>query len=361
MYSSLRSALSHYAGAKVSWNQLVLEAERQGVAPLLYKHVNAIDFALPDRNARRLLQSLFLRSRYANGIRNTAGSEILAAFQREDIAVLPVKGIALCHLAYSATELRPMRDIDLLVKKVDLAKAEQILLELGYRPDDVHDITTDYYHLVPLTRTIDGLPVSIELHHNLLPFHPLYPLWPLEKSYPTAMTFSINEHQARTLSLEDSLWYVYLHGFRAPLTYEEFRFVHVADIITIVERYLDRIDWRRVRSEFPQLLNILSRFHFLTPWQDQVVNRLGLPIGVRTDQPGMPYRGWPQRRLKTVKTIELAKLIKHTLWPSQWWVQVYYGHLLWSDYMKMRLIEHPRTLWRWFKVYWHSYFRNSTN
>jgi hypothetical protein len=360
MYSGLNQALTTFQDRGLSWESLIQEAEKQGISPLLYRHIRAIDFAVPDK-ARRMLQGLFLRSRQSNIIRNRAAAEILNCFSLEGIDTLTVKGIALCNFAYSEAGLRPMRDIDLLVREADLERSEKILSDLGYLPDADHNIPDDYYHRVPMSRTIDGLPLSIELHHNLLPFHPQYPLWPLEKSYDTAMEFKINGITARTLCLEDTLWYVYLHGFQAPLTYESFRFIHVADMVSLVEKYLDTVNWQAVRKNVPTLLNVLSRFHYLTPWQDSVAAQLELDIGKRPGGTGLPFRGWPKRRLTAARKTGLLQLTKDTLWPSQWWMQVYYGHVRGGGYWKARLVEHPRQVWRWAKAYRHLRLQNVTD
>ncbi len=357
MYASLQQSLANYAAAQPAWENLVHEAERQGIAPLLYKHISEIGFPLPDA-IRRMLVALHLRSRRASSVRNIAISEILAAFRQEEIELLLVKGIALSHLAYGSPAYRPMRDIDLLTRKADLAKAERTLLDLGYQPDNIHDIPSDYYHLAPLTKSIQGLAVSIEVHHNLLPFHADYPLWPFEKSSETAQTFYIDQHLAQTLNLKDSLWYIYLHGFRAPLTYEEFRFIHVADIVNLVEGFHESIKWPELFSEYPALRTLLVCINHLTPWQEQQAALLEPDGTDRPSRPGSPYRGWPLRRLKTVRISEMSGLARETLWPSQWWLQLYYGVLDGPGYLKARFFDHPRQLWRWIKAYWYRFYRN---
>lgn len=359
MYASLQQALGQHSQEQGSWPALVMEAERQGVAPLLYKHLGALEYTLPE-DARRMLQALYLRSTRSNSIRTSAIVQILRDFLSENIDVLLIKGIALSHFVYGSPGYRPMRDIDLLVKKDDLQKAEKTLLDLGYRPDRDHDIPDDYYHLVPLTKTIEGLPVSIELHHNLLPLHAHYPLWPYEKSSPSAITIPIGQTSARTLSLEESLWYVYLHGFRAPLTYEAFRFIHVADIVNLVERYGDRIDWERISRQHPSLYTLLGCIHQVTPWPADVADRLELNVLQRPTRPGIPYRGWPKCHLKTAKSSGSGylQLVRDTLWPSQWWLQVYYGNHGWHHDLKARFVDHPRMLWRWIKAYWYKWYRH---
>lgn len=357
MSAELISALAVLPNREDSWEHLIHSAEQHGIASLLYKHIRDIDFQIPEAS-RRLLQSLYLRNRMSSRIRNKAVVEIINAYQFEGIDVLLVKGIALCNFVYSETGLRPMRDIDLLVKKSDLKKAEKVLLDLGYIAAQHHAIPHDYYHLVPLEKKIDGLPVGIELHHNLLPFHPQYPLWPLEKSYGHAREIEIDGTCAKTLSLEDTLYYVYLHGFQAPLTYEPYRLMHVADIVSLVEKYLSDLNWSHIQIEASTLINSVSRFHFLTPWSDSVLTQLRLDVRKQPRGVGHAFSGWPLQKIKDEKPCNIPMLLKETLLPSRWWLQVYYGHLHGRSYWKARCFDHPRTLWRWVKVYWFAYLKN---
>lgn len=356
MYEMLDAALSAYTSRQLSWESLVHEAEVQGVAPLLYKHLEYLGFTLPDGH-HRILRSLCQRCRLSNQIRNSAIVETLSYFKQEKIDTLLVKGIALANFVYTDPDLRPMRDIDLLVRKNDLERAESILLERGYRQKQDHDIPEHYYHLPPLVKTIDGLPISIELHHNLLPLDPAYPRWPLEKCYETGRPISIEGFETVSLNLEDHLYYLYLHGFCSPLTYEKFRYVHVADIVSLTEKYYQRIDWDQVHAQFNGLPSLLSRFHFITPWQDEIIRDLKLDINRAPSRPGVGYQGWPLHKIKDGSIKELLMLIYETLYPSQWWTQVYYGHISGMDYLKVRFFIHPRAIWRWIKSHIHHRFQ----
>ncbi len=355
MYSSLAQALARFSATRGAWDELFCEAERQGIAPLLHHHLKTLDFVVPDRAARRQLQGLFLRTRRANEIRRAAIGVIVSAFQDESIDCLLVKGIALGSFVYRDPAHRPMRDIDLLVKNDDATRAEQLLFDLGYHTEREHDIPADYYHLPPLCKTIDGLPVTIEIHRNLLPLHRHYPRWPLERSYPSAMSIDIDGLEAQTLSLEDTLGAVFLHGFRAPLTYEPFRLVHVADIVSLVESRCGAIDWSVIRADFPGLQASISRFHTLTPWQDFVISELNLPVHDHYSSRPDAYHGWPRQRIRSAKAHGLLALLGQTLLPSRWWLQVYYGQLGGLRLLKTRLLDHPMQLLYWARVYWHAY------
>uniref|UniRef100_UPI004055C2CA nucleotidyltransferase domain-containing protein n=1 Tax=Candidatus Electronema sp. TaxID=2698783 RepID=UPI004055C2CA len=332
------------------WNLLLHEAEREGMAPLLHKHLGAVGWGggAPEP-FRRALQSLRLRSRHASGIRSRAAAEIISTCAAEGIDLLAVKGIALAGAVYSEPGLRPMRDIDLLLRHEDAARAEALLLSLGWQQEAGHDIPPDYYHLPPLVKTMDGLPVTVELHRNLLPLHARCPRWPLEKSWPSSRPVAIGGAACRTLSWEDTLRSVYLHGFQAPLSYEPFRLIHAADLVTLAAKFLDEIDWEQARAEEPALSAALSRLHFLTPLPDRVISRLRLDISRKPAGIGLPYSGWPLRKLAETRRSGLLRLALDTIWPPEWWLQVYHGHLSGLPYWRARLIEHPRMVWRWFK------------
>ncbi|OGR19883.1 MAG: hypothetical protein A2X81_04085 [Desulfobacterales bacterium GWB2_56_26] len=349
MYRLLHVRLHDFAGRN-SWEILIDQAEHHGLAPLLFKHAQAAGFPLPQK-IRRVLQSLALRHRQASRIRNEAVAALLRLCLAEGIEVIAAKGIALANSIYSDPSLRPMRDVDLLAGESDLPKMTAILTELGYVREARGDIPEDYYHLVPMVRTIEGMPISVEVHRNLLPYHPEYPPWPFARSRDASLPVTIGGVSARTLCLEDLLLHVYLHGFRAPLTYEPYRLIHLADIVTLVEQHLIQIDWNRVRDDFPTVRQVLSSFHCLTPWSDDVVQRLGIDITLMPHQPGEQYRGWPRRRLHATKLHELPGLLRDTLMPSPWWMQVYYGCLPDQGLLRARWLDHPLMLYRWFKAY----------
>jgi len=100
--------------------------------------------------------------------------------------------------------------------------------------------------------------INIEIHHNLLPLLPGFPLRPLESLIGATIPFELDGVQALSLGYEDMLWHLYQHGFGMPLSYGAFRFMHAADMITLVEKELEQIDWQTVHTEHPKITNILT-------------------------------------------------------------------------------------------------------
>jgi len=355
MYEMLGKEVEAYIDRQFCLKTLIQQAERQGVAPLLYTHISAIDLTLPG-GQHRILRSLYQRSRYANQKRNRVMTEILAAFNAEGIDVFLVKGIALANTVYEEGGLRPMRDIDLLIRKTDVESACSTLAEHGFSLEPDHQIPHDYYHLPPMHKRVNGLPVSIELHHELMPRQASYPVWTYDSFSHAPRSFPLGGKTAFTINLEASLYYLYLHGLKAPLTYEPFRLIHVADLISLTEMYCGEINWDQLKAMFPRYKTVFSQLHFISPWRDEHIKKLQLEIPAPPRTPPQPYHGWPLVKIKETPPGKLPKLLKETLLPSPWWLRTYYGHAVGLSYYKALFFEHPRTVWRWIKTYTQAYF-----
>jgi hypothetical protein len=60
-------------------------------------------------------------------------SKMLQAFQEENLLAIPLKGIALIESLYPNPAIRPMTDVDLLIKPEDFNRVKGILERAGYR------------------------------------------------------------------------------------------------------------------------------------------------------------------------------------------------------------------------------------
>ena len=69
---------------------------------------------------------------------------ISMAFEQADINLVPIKGLALLGDIYTQMPIRLMTDIDLLVKEVDLPKAEALFCDLGYRKE-MYGLKEEYW------------------------------------------------------------------------------------------------------------------------------------------------------------------------------------------------------------------------
>lgn len=74
---------------------------------------------------------------------------------------------------------------------------------------------------------------------------------------PTAQSFTVGSVTAWTLGREETLWHIYRHTFCMPVGYEPLRLIWVADLISLVEAWVDVLDWEQVRWQYRAAWNVL--------------------------------------------------------------------------------------------------------
>jgi len=332
------------------WDDLLHQAEQQGMGPLLHRHLGAIEGELPTTFLRGL-RFLSLRHQQANVLLMKSLHHVLSLLETAGIPSLVLKGAALCQTLYPEVGLRPMRDIDLLLAKEDVHYAHALLQKKGFLATAA-DISEDHFHLPPLYQKVDGMQVCVELHHGLFPDDPPYykPLF-FAELYQNALVFEVEGMMAYTLAAEEMLWHLYQHGFHAPLTYEPFRLISVADVVSLTEDNVEEIDWEKMAAIYPQLFRVLPLFHYITPWNDTVLTKI--PSSKRASPTGVsePFQGWPRLKLVRQREKGLLEIMRHTFFPSHWWLMLYYGNRGLFFIIWCRLIWHPMHILRWMKIY----------
>ena len=318
--------LRRHAQAGPDWDAVPIYAEAHGLVPLLYAHLQAAGVTLPP-HAKQQLQGYYVQHAHATRVRAQVLADILERFKAAEIDVLVLKGAAIAHLIYPQPVLRPMRDIDILVRAADVYRAYALLPEIGFMPPlgAHHGLGPDHHHLTAIKRVTDGFSVSLELHHalhlNEIGREPPR----FETFAPTAQHFMIGSSSAQTLGREEMFWHLYRHTFCMPVGYEPLRLIWVADLISLVEAWADTLDWERVRREYQAAYRILPLLHRLSPWSDAILERLRLPVAHLPRITSLGYQGWPRYTLAQQRTKGLLGILHDSIFPSPWWLRLYYG------------------------------------
>ncbi|WP_169829151.1 nucleotidyltransferase family protein [Tsuneonella mangrovi] len=153
----------------VGWEQLAALASEQRVTALLAQALANVEdeLAVPPAVARQMDEQVE-RERLYTLNQSLALVRMLALLADAGLEPICLKGVRLAHLDYPRPELRPMRDLDLLLEPADAERAQELLLASGrYKIADgrpAYGIEASH-QLPPLVDT--ERKVMIELHHRL--------------------------------------------------------------------------------------------------------------------------------------------------------------------------------------------------
>lgn len=233
-------------GSAIDWSAVLQEAVTHEVEPLLDVRLRAAGAAVAAPH--QVLQELHVRSccqALSNRQLFAELAPVLSALTAAGIPVIVLKGAMLAEVVYRNESVRPMGDVDLLVRAADVRETGRVLVNLGYRAGAPSENAPDYathHHVNPYHKR--GA-VPIEIHRSIVPL--IGPVQvDLEGMWGRARPARIAGIDVLALSAEDLLLHLcvhvaYNHGFQVPLR-------ALYDIAATVGHYRQEIDWRRFRT-----------------------------------------------------------------------------------------------------------------
>ncbi len=173
-----RDGLAQALAVGPDWAWLTDLAERHGLRPLLYRHLDAV---APERVPRQTLVDLWThheRRALTNRLMADELLRVLGALDSAGIQALPYKGPALAASLYGDLALREFGDLDILLRPHQVLAAKAVLQAHGYHP--LYDLTPAVeaaflasraqYHLVMVHGESS---ISVELHWMTDPDFPV--------------------------------------------------------------------------------------------------------------------------------------------------------------------------------------------
>jgi len=218
------------------WQAVVAEADRHGLVPLLQHRLQrrfpAEQVPPP---AKGFLQRGHRACAVKNFLRFRALAPALAGLAQAGIPVIVLKGAYLAVMVYENMSLRPMSDVDLLLRPEDVLRADPILAQAGFQRQELAATLAqglNEFHY----RQRSGQ-VQLEAHWEL--YAPDYPFrFDLEGMWRTAVPVKIAGAEALAFAPEDQLIHLASH---AAIHRFEFGLRSLADLAEVVARR--RIDW----------------------------------------------------------------------------------------------------------------------
>ncbi len=287
--------------ANADWTWISASARRHRLASLLFEGVRrlALQKCVP-QPVWRSLESAY----YTNLVHNfhlfEHAQTLIKMARKGGVPLVLLKGASFAGWLYPSPALRPMGDLDILVRSEDLAYVAHLAKELGYQSHQSTDHALSLQHRK--TRTY------LELHTSLTSCPDYVGVDAgslIDRSIPTVHL------AARTLALEDHLLHLCLHGsFQHGLRQPA---VNACDAYLLSQRAELRWDRFIEQASAPRLAPLvyggLSLCHHLFP-TDAIRNAL------ETLRPFVGRRH--QRRAANLSTESLLSPAPESVFGSPW-------------------------------------------
>lgn len=298
------------------FRHLVEDAEEHGLAPLLRRHLKAAQISV-DTTATHQLTALAVRHREASRVHTAVLVEIDAALATQGIEVVFLKGAVLAHELYPSPELRPRRDIDILVSPEQAVAALTTLRELGFEGFDPGRMPRGGHHHLPGVSAVrEGFAVAVEVHTDALS-HDQPQRMRLASVRAALRRVSIGGREVAALGVDDMMRHLAAHLLEPA---RETRLINVVDLVEWAAQHAAAIDWARLERESRRTVVTLQLMHYLTGLPEPLAwarPTVPAPPGVGQNIPMLSSLDWSPRRLPTT----LGAL----LFPSPWWMHGFYG------------------------------------
>ena len=230
----------------LDWDYVLRKSRKEGVSSLVYYYLKkfALQKYLPFKTLKTLEEAY-----YKNSLRNiimiSETKKVLESFKKEGIESIILKGVFLAEKIYRNIALREMTDVDILIKRKDVKKANRILNSLGYP-------TPKYYEdLLKIPSSLNTLMYKDNIRFHLH-WHLINSTWPLnflveeismDRIFEYAKPIKVDTLDTLTLSNEHLLIYLCYHLFNHSFD----RLILLVDILGLLNSY--SIDWNFVIEE----------------------------------------------------------------------------------------------------------------
>ena len=217
------------------WDYLVDSAIRNNVSSLLHK--NFLLLPKPEiipAHVTSALQQTYYKTLSQNIIIYRHFHNVISHFSAHGIAAIALKGIYLAAHIYKDIGLRQMSDLDLLIKKENIEKAANILIDNGYASFNL-PLKRDFNQNKEYSFQKNG--VLLELHQHI---HPPYESFKVDINdyWQRAQKTVIENVETFVLSPEDLLQHLCLHFF-IHLRAGKFSLMHLCDISELLNASRD--------------------------------------------------------------------------------------------------------------------------
>lgn len=240
-----RSTLDVDVGA-VDWIDTARTACKGGLGGILLAAAEHHGWSIPERPLTWLRQQA-LQIRMDNFHMMRRLRDIATRFRGHNVEALLLKGAALNLTLYDRAELRPMSDVDLLVRPEAVTAAMRTLEQLGFRrgPGLVRSDFFPRFHYEVEYCSDEARPVRIDLH--VRPFRPsrYARTVPTDAFWEDSETYDLCGAEVRVCSVEDQFIHLATHS----ACHGHCRLLWLYDIRRLIDFSGAAFDWDRMVSQ----------------------------------------------------------------------------------------------------------------
>ncbi len=198
----------------IDWEQVVSLAKTHGLFCILYKTLNKADKADIPESVFSEFKNSFFKNSYRNLSLSATLIGIYDLFTQNNIAAIPIKGPLQSELIYKDIGARAFADLDILIRKKDVAKAMSLLKNHGYRtnvdiPNGQLSSFLNKENFFELSNETGS--VHIDLHWELTGRYATKPV-AVENLVSRTIKIDFLDRTIQTLSYEDLLIYLCIHS-----------------------------------------------------------------------------------------------------------------------------------------------------
>jgi len=263
------------AGASIDWDYLFHLARRHSILPLIYRQLqtHASDL-VPDDRLVQLKQS-YQENVARNLVLTSELMTLLRTFGDAGIESVPFKGPALALIAYNDLSLRRFVDLDVIVKKEDVFRARDIILQAGYKTpkplnEDQQLVLLRTQHCLQFSR--ENGRMIFELHWNVASDLFASPVSATD-FWRRLIDIEIDGQAVKSFSADDLLFSLCVHGSRHIWE----RLSWICDVAELIKR--QQLDWATLMDR--AIKTDCERMFYLGLFLAERLLGASLPAGVR--------------------------------------------------------------------------------
>jgi hypothetical protein len=249
------------------WNSICEIATDNNLLPLLYYKLKNHKISIP-LQIENSLRNDYLGYSGKDLKRRSQLCELIKIFNEHGIDHILLKGSHLAEKVYANSVLRPMCDIDILVRQEDIEKAFELLINERYYDGSRHGsskIVKDVYiHHYPAL--LKGNCFPVELHRYLFEDNYLKNIALVRRR---AQAVSIGGMASKVMALEDLLIYIAIHGLKYHTQKLGINFLYDLHVIIysgninwdVVAELIKDNDWGNSKTLYSALIMAKTYFH----------------------------------------------------------------------------------------------------